>query len=381
MQILGGGLGLLLLFGILLDAFETVVLPRRITRRVRITTLFYRWTWTPWSALARRLPEPARENNLGFYGPLSLLLLLAVWALGLILSFALLQWALGSPLTAPEAVPTFGTDLYMSGTTFFTLGLGDVIPRTSWARGVAVVEAGIGFAFLGLVIGYLPVLYGAFSRRETIISLLDARAGSPPTAQEFVLRNGAADGAAAMGDFLRDWEQWAAELLESHLSYPVLAYFRSQHENQSWLGALTMILDSCALLMAAGSGPKIRPAQLTFAMARHVAVDLSQVFQTPPRPPDPDRLPAPQLAQLYATLAAAGVPLGPEPAVAAQLAALRASYEPYVAALAHYLLVTLPPWIPAAAAQDNWQTTLWDHRDGITLPNEKVGPPRRDPPV
>src|SRR6266545_976991 len=189
---------------------------------------------------------------LSYYGPLSLLLLLAVWAAILIVSFALLHWGFGTMLVGPDGPADFGGALYMSGGTFFTLGIGDITPHTTLGRLLTDVEAGTGIAFLALVIGYLPVIYQAFSRREASISLLDARAGSPPTAAELLRRYGeeratparppSADGGgqiAAARDlepavqFLRDWERWSSELLESHLSYPVLAYYRSQHDNQS----------------------------------------------------------------------------------------------------------------------------------------------------
>src|SRR5207248_7814739 len=127
--------------------------------------------------------------------------------------------ALSLPATADDS---FATYLYFSGTTFFTLGYGDVVPTGTWGRLLSVVEAGIGFGFLAVVISYLPVLYQAFSRREIAISLLDARAGSPPSAGEFLRRLAAAGGAAGAGPLLAEWERWAAELRESHLSFPML---------------------------------------------------------------------------------------------------------------------------------------------------------------
>ena len=140
----------------------------------------------------------------------------------------------------------------------------------------------MGFGFLALVIGYLPVLYQGFSHREVNISLLDARAGSPPTASELLVRQ--ARNMAGLEILLRDWERWAAELMESHLSYPVLLFFRSQHEHQSWLGAMTAILDASALCIAGVQGGPGRQAQLTFAMARHAVVDLSQATGVHPQP-------------------------------------------------------------------------------------------------
>ena len=116
------------------------------------------------------------------------------------------------------ARPDFATDLYMSGTTFFTLGLGDVSPGTPVARLVTVVEAGTGFGFLAIVISYLPVLYGAFSQREANISLLDARAGSPPSAGELLRRQGERQNAEALGQYLRDWETWSAQLIRCYVT-------------------------------------------------------------------------------------------------------------------------------------------------------------------
>jgi hypothetical protein len=236
-EILAAILGVVLILVILGDAFETIVLPRRVTRRVRLARLFFRYTWLPWSSLLRWISSgKRRETYLSFYGPLSLLLLLMVWATGLIFGFALLHWANGSTIHWAKGTPGFSTDLYFSGSNFFTLGLGDVTPRTPMARGLTALEAGVGFGFLALVIGYLPALNQSFSRREVNISLLDARGGSPPTAAEMLRRHSYDHGLEELRRLLSDWEVWSAELLESHLSYPVLAYFRSQHDNQSWLG-------------------------------------------------------------------------------------------------------------------------------------------------
>ena len=231
-----GVAGVTILVGVLWDAFETIVLPRRVNRPFRLTRLFYRATWRPWRAITPLLPLGLRDAFLSFYGPLSLLLLLGLWAVGIVLAFGMLQWAAGSALNITSGDRGFGTDVYMSGTTFFTLGLGDVVPRSTLARTLTVVEAGTGFAFLALVIGYFPVIYQSFSRREVAISLLDARAGSPPTASELLWRYRWDTSGDALNDLLKEWERWAADVLESHLSYPALAYFRSQHYNQSWLG-------------------------------------------------------------------------------------------------------------------------------------------------
>ncbi|HKB23723.1 MAG TPA: potassium channel family protein [Methylomirabilota bacterium] len=355
-----GIVGIVLIAAIIWDAFEALVLPRRVTRRLRPTRWFYRSTWGVWSAIARRLRQGGRrETYLSFYGPLSLFLLLAMWAASLIIGFGMLHWASGSSLVVQGAGATFWDDLYMSGTTFFTLGLGDVVPRRSLARVLTVVEGGVGFGFLAVVIGYLPVLYQAFARREVSITLLDARAGSPPSAGELLRRNGR--DTQALAQLLHEWERWSAEILESHLSYPVLGYFRSQHDNQSWLAALTAILDSCALVIVAIEGACARQAQLTFAIARHAAVDLAQVLGAPPGASVGDRLPPAAYARLRSRLGEDGVILAGGAAAEARFAALRRMYEPYVTALAARLLMPLPEW-DASAAGDNWRTSAWERR-------------------
>src|SRR5439155_950003 len=183
-----GVAGGVLLAVVLWDAFETIILPRRVSGRIRLTKLFYRFTWKPWRGTARLLSGRRRDAFLSFYGPLSLILLLALWAAGIVFAFGLLQWAAGSALTI----------------------------------------AGV--------------------------------------------------------------RSFAADVPESHLSYPPLAYFRSQHFNESWVAALTTILDTSAIVIVGLEGWCVRQAELTFAMARHAVVDLAQVFSTPPGTAE-DRLP------------------------------------------------------------------------------------------
>jgi len=353
------------------DAFEAIILPRRVTPRFRLARVFYKFTWRTWKFVTQLIPSrKRREALLSFYGPLSLLVLVGVWAVGLVLAFGLMQYGAGSAVNITGGQPGFAMDVYLSGTTFFTLGLGDVVPRTALARGLVVTEAGFGFGFLAAVIGYLPFIYGSFSKREVNISLLDARAGTPPTAGELLRRHAYPGGGEVLRLLFKDWEFWAAELMESHLSYPVLAFFRSQHDNQSWIAALTAILDSCALVRVAVPDTCQRQAELTFAIARHAAVDLSQVFKTPPRALPNNRLAAEDLKRIRDMLAQHGLKMGNFSEMEERLADLRNMYEPYLFALAEYLSLSLPPWIPAAKGKDNWQTTAWGRSAGLV---EKEG--------
>jgi len=347
--------GIVCLFAVLLDAFQTIILPRRASGRFRLTRIFYVVTWKPWVFFARRLRDPRkRESAFSYYGPLSLIFLLVVWAGSMVVGFALIFYSLGSPFTDSSQGPGLRSDLYVSGTTIFTLGLGDVTPHSAWARELIILEAGTGFGFLAVVMGYFPVLYGAFSRREVSISLLDARAGSPPTAAELMRRHSYEGGNNALALLLLEWERWSAELLESHISYPLLCYFRSQHNNQSWISALTAVLDTSALLIAGVKGHEARQAQLTFAMARHAMVDLSQIFSLAPVNDAPDRLPPARYEQLYNLLCQSGVKVCRDGHSLERLREMRVLYEGYAEALADYLRMPLPPWIADQPHKDNW---------------------------
>jgi hypothetical protein len=223
-----------------------------------------------------------------------------------------------------------------------------------WVRGVVILEAGTGFGLLAVVMGYFPVLYSAFSRREVSISLLDARAGSPPTAAELMRRHSYVGAEQALTLLLVEWERWSAELLESHISYPLLCYFRSQHTNQSWISALTSVLDTSALLIAGVRGHEARQAQLTFAMARHALVDLAQIFSLAPVRNLPDRLPSERYEQLYAMLCQSGISVCRDGQSFERLSEMRALYEGYAEALSDYLCMPLPPWIADQPHKDNW---------------------------
>jgi len=351
---------------ILWEAFETVVLPRRATRRFRFTRLFYRSTWVPWRAIAARVSrKKSRETFLSIYGPLSLLFLFICWGTGIILAFSFLDYSLTRESSSPA---DFITSLYLSGSTFFTLGLGDVTPHGWTQRWLTVIECGLGFGFFALVFSYLPVIYQAFSRREVSIVLLDARAGSPPTAAELLRRHAGDSGWDELQRLLRDWERVAAETLESHVSYPVVAYFRSQHDNESWLAALTVMLDASAFLLANVENECARQARLTFAMCRHTVVDLAQIFSAAPHSASYDRLPAAELQRLRNTLVEAGYHLRDPQLANQKLTKLREMYEPYLQGLGRFLLMGIPPWILAKEIIDNWRTSAWGRISGLASP-------------
>jgi hypothetical protein len=362
--------GVLIIVFVLWDAFETIVLPRRVSRWFRLTRIFYLSTWIPWRAVARRIhSSKRRETILSYFGPLSLLVLFVLWAAALIFAFGFLYY--GAAANHDITRPSLSTCIYLSGTTFFTLGLGDVTPHTSAERVLAVFESGLGFGFLALVVSYLPVIYQAFSRREVNIVLLDARAGSPPTAAEILRRHTGPHGIDALRVLLHDWERWSAQILESHVSYPVVSYFRSQHSNESWIAALAAILDVSALLIANVEDACSRQARLTFAMCRHTVVDLSQVFYRKPLVGAANRLPPADLKRLRQALKEIGFEMRDTEAANNKLEHLREMYEPYIQALAAYLYVDLPPWILSKEITDNWRTSAWGRITGLSAARQE----------
>jgi Ion channel len=343
----------LLLALTLQDAFEVMLLPRRVVRQVRFVGLFYRATWAAWSSLATCLPRNGRsEQFLSVYGALSMVLLFGMWIIGLILGFGLLFWTAQTG-SGDVPRPSLGSQIYLSGVTFFTLGYGDVVPQTRLARVLSVLEAGTGLGFIAVVIGYLPVLYQLFSRREAAVIRLDGRAGSPPAASSLLQRHGGDDGLPQINLLLRDWENWGSELLESHLSYPMLAYYRSQHNDQSWLAALAVIMDSCALILVGVEGIPPLQARMTFTMGRHVLVEMAHSFRImPSRYTGGDRLDHAAFLQLQRDLTEAGYSWNPDSEEI--LADLRATYEPLLDGLGRYLLLTLPEWNQRDTVRDHW---------------------------
>ena len=336
MNILLAMFGWALVLWTLLDAFEQVILPRMESHVFRISSLARRCTWTPWKALARRISSAERRAAfLGYYGPFSILILLASWDLSVILGFSLGWWA--------TREGSFMTRFYVSGSNWFALGLSNP-PVTDIARLTTLVEAGLGLAFLAVIIGYLPVYYGAYSTREVFIIRFQSAAGSPCTALEIVRKFAPLDKSMTL-QLLMECQAWAAHVLQSQRSYPLVALYRSQKGNDSWLAVLTVILDACALWITVQKDKIQLGSQPAFGVAFRAATDLASAFRLKPKSPPTDRLPRAAFQMLFQALADAGIEVGAPEETERKLAELRGLYEPYIYALSQYLYMELPPWI------------------------------------
>lgn len=333
------------------EAFVVVLLPRPVRHRRLVVPYFFGVTWAVWSRIGSKFPpNMRREGFLGIYGPLAMVLLFSSWAVSLIIGFGCLQWALQTG--DPHHHSALATDLLISGDVFFTLGYENLVPHSILYRLLTILEAGTGFAFIALSVSYLPVLYLHFSERDRQLIQLGSRAGSPPAAETLLLRFAKESNIEKLNDWLRDWETWAAELIESHSSYPMLAFYRSQHENHSWLASLAVILDSCTLLITGGEESASLQAESTFAATRRVLVEISRALGTSAKA-DVGRFQIDVLVRLEHDLESLNLRWSDKRSSEDTILDLQSCYEPMLKGLSSYLLLPLPKWTCEVAPNDH----------------------------
>lgn len=269
--------GLLLVAVILFDAFQTVVLPRPTPALFRpsaeLISMLYRLTrWT-----AARVPSPTRQEQLlGTFAPFCVVVLLLCWVAGLIVGYGLMLNALVDQIKPPPA--SFGTTVYFSGTALLTIGFGDFVPTGGLPRFITLLEGATGLGVVAVVITFLFGLFGEFQGREVLVITLSARAGAPPSGVTLLQTYATQHMLDRLPDLFADWELWSARVLDSHLSYPLLAYFRSTHDQQSWISALGAVLDAATLLLTTIDDQPPGPATFMHRIGTHLVEDLAQHF-------------------------------------------------------------------------------------------------------
>ena len=334
MRVLAGIAGAILVALMLSEFFVAFLLPRRVKRDPRIARGLIRLMWQPWRAAARQLPPAAADTLLGVFGPFALVSELFVWTLGLVIGFGLVEWAIVGG--------SFGAELFFSSGLFVSA---EGVSGSTAVHAIGLVEAATAIAVLFSVIGYLPSVYGAFSRREIAVSQLATRAGAPPAAGVVLKRAAGRERWRELERDLRTWEEWAAELMETHLSYPLLGFYRSQHVGQNWLAALTAMVDVAAFVVAVEAEGEVEAAEMTFAIGRHALADLAHQYRVTPR--TADRLSEAEFDKLYAAVEdAASRPVGRDEA-RRHLTKLQRAYEPNAQGMADAFALELPPWLPA----------------------------------
>ena len=296
------------------------------------------------------------------------MLLLIVWAGLMILAFAMIYHALGPRFQAASGPIGFGTLFYMSASTFLTLGLGDVTSADPIGRLFIILESGTGYLFLGLIITYMPVLDQAYDVREVGNLLIHSRAGRPPGAIKLLHRYSSPDRLEILRGILREGERWMAEILQSHLSHPVLSFYRAQHWGHSWLVSLTITLDSCALLIVGGDGMAAEQAKLTYRMGLQLLRDLTDALGLAADLEARGRLTEAEVPAFVAALEASAIPWTIGPRETVQLIRLVRRYEVYLLPLAEWLVIPLPDWVPAADGEAESRRTTRTRRNSGGIP-------------
>jgi len=291
---------------VMADVIATVVATAGSGNGWRPTRQFYRTTWAAWSRWARRRRSAERrERLLSLYGPLSLLALLLLWLVGLMFGWSLVWFGLRDHLQGDSG---FGSHLYYSGIVLLTVGFGDITPSGFGARMLTLAEAVTGLGTIALVISYLPALYGSFNRRETRLLTLDHPSGERIQPVTLIGLHAPGGDLHRLYGFFAQWELWVAEVLESHVSYPMLALFRSQHAGQSWITALGVVVDAAALATAAVEGADEREPFFLYRRGRRAINEIARRLCTASSEEDPV-LDRPLFDDAYRRLGEAGLPL------------------------------------------------------------------------
>ena len=282
-SVLEFGAGVAVVVLVMHDVFQSVVVPRWSSRRFRIAPHLFETSWNGWRRLGARYEVgDAREDFLGMFAPLALMISLVAWVLLLISGYGLCFWALREQ-TEPH-IQSFGEAFYMAGTTLITIGYGDFASVGGTARVVSLAAGASGLAIFALVISFLFTLYGAVEARETRVLMLDARAGSPPSGVALLQAYVELDLLSTLPQFFEEWEEWSARVLQSHIAYPILPFFRSSHDRESWIASLGAVLDAATLLISTvESGPNcgdqpLGAAKLMVRLGTHTLIDLGHYF-------------------------------------------------------------------------------------------------------
>jgi hypothetical protein len=297
--------GLLLIFYTLGSAVRTFVLPR--ADNVPLT----RWTFIvvgrPF-ALLRRFAKTyeARDRIMALYAPLGLLLTPVVWVVLIIIGYSFIYWGMGVQPWA-QAVTTSGSSLLTLGTVPF---------RTLTITIVMFSQATIGLGIVALLLAYLPTIYAAFSRREALVTMLDVRAGTPPSAVEMILRLhriGALYDYETVNELWKQWEVWFTELEESHTSLASLVLLRSPHSQRSWVTAAGTVLDAASMILAAVDVPNDPQAHLTiragYVALRSISSFFGISYDDNPTPADPISITKAEFEDVWHQFEQDGVPL------------------------------------------------------------------------
>jgi hypothetical protein len=327
--------GLVVLLVVMHDLFQAVVLPRpSVYRLPLLSQLLVRQFWMLWRWVGSfRKSADKREHFLGTFGPTGLLMLLGFWSLSLMLGYALIFDGLHDQI---EPHPNgFWTSLYYSAGTLLPLSYGDILPMGGAARLATIAESASGVILIALVISLLFSLYQSFQSREELVVTLDALAGAPPSGVQLL--------ETAADDRMTRRLEAPFDVLESHLAYPILFYFRSSHDNEAWINSFGAVMDAATLVLSVTEHDSIGAARLLSKIGNHLVEDAVWYFRIPPA--DEVGVERKEFEEAWSRLREAGYSCrDPEPAWA-EFCNLRRRYAAPLNHMAHWLAIVPARWI------------------------------------
>jgi len=336
-------LGALLLALTLWDLFQTVVVPRPTPGRFRIARYAIRGTWPVVRSFAQGRSESTRDLLFGMFGPAAAIMLLTLWLAGLILGYGFVLYAIRDQLTP---LPSFGTTVYFAATSVLTLGFGDIVAHGPLARILVITAAATGLGVVALVVTFLFSLYGSYQRREIDVVILQATAGAPPSAVALLEAYARLDLVDRLPEFFIGWQRWSAEVLDSHVAYPLLGFFRSSHDNLSWISSLGTVLDASSLVITTINGIPRGEAELARRVGSHLVEDVSNLGF---RYGEPGTLGRADFDAAWARLADVGYRLEPADTAWPRFEAARAIYAPRLEQMANYWATAATSWLGTVA--------------------------------
>jgi len=276
-QVIGSVVGVIIIVVVFYDLFQTVVLPRPAVGKMQLARKVVRPMWLVWRWVSQRTSRLERsEARLAAFAPVALLTIFLIWAAALVLGYGLLINGLAQQIR--PSPPDFITSIYISASTLVPLAYGDFVPEGFLARTVIIAESATGVVIAALAITLLFSLYESFRAREELVVSLDALAGAPPSAVQLLETTAKHHMRPPLDDTFDDWRKWTAMVLESHLGYPLLIYFRSSHDNEAWINSFGAVMDAAVLTLSTLDDGSDGPAHLMFTVGNHLVEDMSWVF-------------------------------------------------------------------------------------------------------
>jgi hypothetical protein len=343
LDVLIGIAGVAVVVVIASDVFQSVIVPRP-TYTWRPSALISRGGWKIVGAIGLRTDNADRREALyGVYAPTLLVTLMIFWIVGLTLGFGLIFFALRGDLKPPPV--TYWQAVYYSGASLFTLGYGDITAQNGLARAFSLAAAGLGLGTFAIVTAFLFALFAAFQRRESFIVTMRERTGAPPSGVDFLERHVDLDMLGDLGATFRLAEEWIADIMETHLAYPILSYFRSTHDYQSWVGTIGALLDASTIVITTIDIGNVGQAKMLSRLGRHLVNDYSYYYGFDVDLTGAAGIERAEFNQMYERLAEKGLRMRDVETAWVEFAALRGSYAYPLNEMARWWRIPPALWI------------------------------------